>query len=211
MTYAQQPYDQSSQQSQQNQLGQSTNEPPVGEPYFGVGFGKALKRFFAGYVKFNGRASRSEFWWAQLWQAIIFVIPMTVYFVGAMVVAFSTSYELSMYGTADAEDVIAMFLEIIAWSIPMVLVSLALLLPSYAIFWRRLHDAGFSGLFALLSLLGLSIIPTIMCIMPTSHEATKYGPGATPQPPQFAPQSGMYPPQNQYPQQNPYGNQYPPQ
>ena len=180
---------------------QSAGEPPVGEPYFGVGFGKSLKRFLAGYVKFDGRASRAEYWWSYLWMQIILLIPILIYVIGATVVAFSFSFQMAYASQMSPDMALQMMLGMFAWAIPLVLVSLALTLPSYAIMWRRLHDAGFSGALALLSLIGLSIIPTIMCIMPTSPEALKYGPGAVPQ------QHPQYPPQyqGQYPQQ------YPPQ
>ena len=187
-------YDQYS-ASAQTYGAQPAGEPPVGEPYFGVGFGKALKRFFAGYVKFNGRASRSEYWWAYLWMQIILFVPIMIYIIGVSLVVINLSFQAATLRAVDPAFVLELTVGIILWMLPMIIVSLALMLPSYAIMWRRLHDAGFSGALALLGLIGLSIIPLIMCIMPTSQEAMKYGPGAVPQP---------HPPQ-QYPVQ------YPPQ
>ncbi len=40
-----------------------------------VGFGEALKRGFSNYANFNGRASRSEYWWWAL-STIICCIPI---------------------------------------------------------------------------------------------------------------------------------------
>lgn len=40
-----------------------------------MGFSEAIKRFFKGYVTFNGRASRSEFWYAQL-----LIVLMSLFF-----------------------------------------------------------------------------------------------------------------------------------
>lgn len=41
------------------------------EPHHGyVGFGQAIVLFFKNYVNFTGRASKSEYWWAFLFQSI---------------------------------------------------------------------------------------------------------------------------------------------
>lgn len=36
-----------------------------------VSFGEAIKRFFAGYLQFHGRARRSEFWFAFLFTGLV--------------------------------------------------------------------------------------------------------------------------------------------
>ena len=202
MTYDQYPGGQYSEPAQNYdaQPGHTAGEPPVGEPYFGVSFFKALKRFFAGYVKFDGRASRSEYWWAYLWMQILLIVPILIYIIGVFYVTINMSYQAATSTTMDPDLIWQSTVGVILWMLPMFIVSLALTLPSYSIMWRRLHDAGFSGLLALLNLVGLGIIPLIMCIMPTSREALKYGPGAVPQ---------MMPPQQYPPQQ--YQQQYPPQ
>ena len=41
-------------------------EPPKHQPYYGANPLQATKRFFTKYATFNGRASRSEFWWPLL-------------------------------------------------------------------------------------------------------------------------------------------------
>ena len=40
----------------------------------GATFGQAVQRFWAKYATFNGRASRSEFWWAYLGLVVIYVV-----------------------------------------------------------------------------------------------------------------------------------------
>ena len=54
---------------------------PVGPNRYGeVGtpmeFGQAVKAYFSNYFNFQGRASRSEFWWAMLFVTIISFIPL---------------------------------------------------------------------------------------------------------------------------------------
>ena len=203
----------------------AASEPPVGEPLFGARFGQAFKRFWRGYVQFQGRASRSEFWFAYLAMTLLTFIPAIIYVVG---LTGTLMANLSTATPAQLDDdayVTSVILAGLGWAIPMIVLSLAMLLPTYAMMWRRLHDAGFSGAFALLNLVSLGIVPIIMCILPTSPNALKYGPGAVPGVPAagqqyvqhpygyggqpgFDPSSQQghqpYPPQGQ-PPQNPYG------
>ncbi|WP_336740356.1 DUF805 domain-containing protein [Aureimonas altamirensis] len=45
-----------------------------GSPAEPAGFVEAVKRFFANYVNFRDRASRSEFWYAMLFYALLFFL-----------------------------------------------------------------------------------------------------------------------------------------
>ena len=78
-------------------------------------FGEAVKRCFKKYADFNGRASRAEYWWFMLFNCIISVI-------------------FSGLGQA------ANFFNILGG-----LYSLAVLVPSLAVAWRRMHDIGKGG------------------------------------------------------------------
>lgn len=206
MTYQQQPYAGANQPGYGQQP--STMEPPIGQPYFGVGFGRAFKRFWRGYVIFKGRASRAEYWWAFLWLQIIMFILAFVYVIGAivtMLVQFSDPTNLTSSAVNDPGFALWTSLSILGWAAPMFLFSLASMLPMYAMTWRRLQDAGFHGALALLGIIGLSIVPVIMCIFPTSQDAAKYGPGAVPAP-EFPPGVYYEQPQQGYPQQG-FGQQ----
>ncbi|NMM98468.1 DUF805 domain-containing protein [Bifidobacterium olomucense] len=44
----------------------NADTPPLWAPWYGIGFGKAIVRFFRKTFYFHGRASRGEYWWAQL-------------------------------------------------------------------------------------------------------------------------------------------------
>ena len=60
-------------------------------PLYGATFGQAVKRFFKNYVKFSGRASRSEFWFAYLFTILVGIIPMLLGFAGSTIATLSAS------------------------------------------------------------------------------------------------------------------------
>lgn len=51
-----------------------------------VSFGEAIKLFFVNYVNFSGRASKSEYWWAFLFNIIISTVLAFIPFVGEVLV-----------------------------------------------------------------------------------------------------------------------------
>lgn len=113
-------------------------------PLVDCGFGQAVSRFFSKYTQFEGRASRSEFWWAYLFDAIVAIIFCI----------------LAVYNPYLS------FL-IIIWGI-------GTIVPQLSLTCRRLHDAGFSGLFLLLELLVIGEIALlIMCMLPSRPERWK--------------------------------------
>ncbi|WP_425845334.1 DUF805 domain-containing protein [Agrococcus sp. TSP3-2-1] len=152
--------------------------PPVGQPLHGASFGQAIKRFFQGYVQFSGRASRSEFWWAMLFTTVISLvaqIPFWIAYVG--LVARAIDAERAGAGsTVDPSYVLAPLGAMLGWLALLLVVGLALLLPTYAVMWRRLQDANFHGAFALLSVVGFGIVPLIMCILPSNPAGVQYDP-----------------------------------
>lgn len=92
-----------------------------------MGFIEAVKICFAKYATFEGRASRSEYWWFALFYFLVMIVC------GILAIPF-----------ADSE---AGFLFVMAL---MVIASLAMIVPIYAVTIRRLHDIGKSGWFILL-------------------------------------------------------------
>ena len=79
-----------------------------------LGFVDAVKRVVNKYAEFNGRASRAEFWW---WILACFIVS------GALsMVAGITGVKL--------------------FNIISGIFSLAILIPTLAVSWRRLHDTG---------------------------------------------------------------------
>lgn len=114
---------------------------PVGsQPGEQVNFVGAMKNFFRKYTQFSGRASRSEFWWAQAGQLLIFLV-LGLLLVVALVIMLSTA---DPYTDQVSGGAMALYLITLALS---VLVSLALIVPNIAVTVRRLHDTNRSGWF----------------------------------------------------------------
>lgn len=137
-------------------------EVPMDQPLYGASFGQAIKRFFKKYATFSGRASRSEYWWMVLFNAIIIGVLYGV-FIGML------------FGSMDMETG---ELTGAGFMFPMVLMSLyglAVLLPSIAVAMRRLHDANFSGWFYWLSLTGIGAIAVlIMELLPSNPQGARF-------------------------------------
>ncbi|WP_315583455.1 DUF805 domain-containing protein [Actinomyces viscosus] len=126
--------------------------PPNVAPLPGASFGDALKRYFQRYAQFRGYASPSEFWWPFL--VLQMLIPFVLYI---LAIALGASAATS----GSEEPPMASFLLLGL----LMIYCLAIVLPSYALMVRRLHDTGKSGLFVLFQFVGLGIIPLILCCM----------------------------------------------
>ncbi|MBD5216201.1 MAG: DUF805 domain-containing protein [Bacteroidales bacterium] len=101
------------------------------------------------YCDFNGRASRSEYWWYVLFTVILSVI----------IQAFGViSSDVSLYLGA--------------------IVNLALLLPGLSLCVRRLHDINKSGWFILLGLIPIvgAIILIVWFCKESEMQPNQYGP-----------------------------------
>lgn len=126
----------------------TTETPPLSQPLYGATFGQACSRFLKKYSHISGYASRSEYWWAQL---------------GLYLYALFTSFVLfGVLGRMlppEAEDGLL---------VVMALSGLLVLLPQIAVSVRRLHDAGFSGLWFIVGCIPVfSIIFFVLTLMPT--------------------------------------------
>ena len=102
------------------------------------------------YAKFEGRATRSEFWW---FYAFYVICAYAAQFIGGMI---------------DAK--VGMILGVV--------VALALLLPNFGVFVRRMHDIGKSGwswLWGLIPCVG-GIILLVFCIKESQPGDNQYGP-----------------------------------
>jgi uncharacterized membrane protein YhaH (DUF805 family) len=153
--------------------------PSLDLPHYGVGFVDAVKRVFKKYATFKGRASRSEYWWWTLFTFVIYLVLGLLTFAVGM----GTSRDGGRTPGALAIPLIILF----------TVFFLGILLPTLALTVRRLHDAGYSGLLALLLLLPYlgSLIILIFALLPSSPAGAKYDPiPASPSPP------NPYPPQN---------------
>jgi uncharacterized membrane protein YhaH (DUF805 family) len=92
-----------------------------------MSFGEAVQSGFDNYVNFNGRASRSAYWWVLFGLLVSVVARVVDGLVGSNIVRYDQN------GTAVGVGIISS------------LVGLALLLPSISVLVRRLHDTNRSG------------------------------------------------------------------
>ena len=108
------------------------------------------------YVDFNGRARRMEYWCFALFQMIAVIL--------ACVLGFALDY---LFGTPG-----------IVTTVLVVLVSLGLVLPGFAVLLRRLHDIGKSGWWVFISLVPCvgSIILLVFLFLDSQPGTNAYGP-----------------------------------
>lgn len=106
------------------------------------------------YADFDGRASRQEFWMFNLFY-LLFVIAISL-----LIIPFGNS-----------ETGLNIIFGII------VIYSLGLAIPIWAVTVRRLHDIGLSGWWSLLSFIPYlgTVILLIMCCMDSKPGSNKYG------------------------------------
>ncbi|ARC56966.1 Inner membrane protein YhaI [Frondihabitans sp. 762G35] len=111
---------------------------PMSQPLPGASFSQAVSRFWKKYATFSGRASRSEYWWWYL-------------------VAFLVNAFLNSLGRVDGPA--GQVFQAVAgvW-------SLAIIIPTLALLWRRLHDTNRSGLWAFAPLV-LAVIGVVLAVV----------------------------------------------
>ena len=136
---------------------------PLSAPYYGASLPIAFARYWRKYATFNGRASRSEFWWWELVALIIGAILMAIYI---------PSLLASTTGGHGIRINAGIAIVIVVGGI----VFFATVVPSLALSWRRLHDANLSGWFILLSLVPSvgGLIVLILCVLPSNPEGARF-------------------------------------
>ena len=139
-------------------------------------FGQSVKHVFSNYATFQGRASRSEFWWWYLFTTIIgfiLIIPALPWYFELLNTSVSASGAVAMpplTGLATLGLVLSLL-----W-------SLAILVPNIAVAMRRLHDTDRSGWWLLLWFLtccfGIgAIILIIFWVLPSTPGPNRFGEG----------------------------------
>ncbi len=130
-------------------------------------FSQSIKFCLSHYANFEGRATRSEFWWFFLFCSLVTVvisIPATVLLI--LAVANSGS------GTGIALMVAGIVLFVAA-----VAFSLAMVIPNLAVGCRRLHDKGLSGWLQLIQLISPGIIVLwVLWALEGDRQDNQYGP-----------------------------------
>ncbi|MFD1442169.1 DUF805 domain-containing protein [Lacticaseibacillus hegangensis] len=107
----------------------------TGNTYYRAGFLRAGIGFFANYVNFTGRSSRSEYWWVALWRLLIAVL-----FVAAAWLILGVDEGIVKLFSGDMPRLASL----IAWLLILILYGLASIVPALALEVRRFRDAGWS-------------------------------------------------------------------
>lgn len=113
-----------------------------------MGFSEAVRVCLRKYVTFSGRAKRPEYWYFILFMflgGIIFSVIDYVLFGGSTETT-PTSVEVQSNGPLTS------------------IFNLAVLLPSLAVGWRRMHDTGRSGMFLFFPLMVMICVGAYLAI-----------------------------------------------
>ena len=132
-----------------------------------MSFGDAVRTCLNKYATFDGRASRSEFWWFYLFTALAtFVVYLIPLFFGIIAGAAGDNALGAIFGILAVIGFILVFV-----------VAIGLLIPMLAVGCRRLHDRGQSGWLQLLFLVPCgNIVLIIFWIMEGTPGDNAYGP-----------------------------------
>lgn len=123
----------------------------------------AVSNGFAKIFNFSGRASRSEYWWFFLLGFIISIVTLLID--SKTILAFL----LANGGVFDIPQISTLGLTT-PW------VWLVLSIPMISLSVRRLHDAGFSGFWFLLSFIPLGgLVLMILYMLPSQNTTTHHG------------------------------------
>lgn len=136
---------------------------PLWAPYYSAPPVTAIARFWRKYARFDGRASRSEFWWAVLANALVWVVIVVVLQAGAAVGA-----EVIPPGRPNA-GILPGTIIASAW-------LLVTLVPGLALLARRFHDLNLNGwllLILLVPTLG-PIVVAILALLPSSAAGARF-------------------------------------
>ena len=126
-------------------------------------FIQAVQNVLRNYANFEGRASRSEFWWFYLFH--LFTV-----FGGLLILVLLTGATEAALGRQAAGPVAGIFMLLL------MLVWLGLAIPSLAVSVRRLHDTDHSGAWLLLAFVPFGfIVLLVWYLTPSSLGPNRYG------------------------------------
>lgn len=136
-----------------------------------MGFKESVRKCLKNYATFEGRATRSEFWWFYLFATLVTTVAILPGYILVIAGAATTD--------AGATPGPVLWIGVILLGLGS-LVALAFIIPIYAVGCRRLHDRGQSGWLQLLLLVPCGhIVLLIFWLMDGTPGDNAYGPKPT--------------------------------
>lgn len=138
--------------------------PALNLPYYGAPIGAAVQRFFKKYATFTGRASRSEYWWWALVQAV-------VSFALTLLAVATSGRTVDEFGNPMAPTGLGLvfFIVYLLW-------ALATIIPHLALTVRRLHDTNRSGFWIFIAFVPFvgGIIQFVFMLLDSKPEGARF-------------------------------------
>ena len=132
-----------------------------------MSFTDAVRTCINKFATFDGRATRSEFWWFYLFAVVVVFIGYVPIFILTFIGASSNDGAISSIFT---------IISVIFWIVWLIVV-IALYIPLLAVGSRRLHDRGQSGWLQLLYLVPCgSIVLLVFFALEGTPGDNAYGP-----------------------------------
>lgn len=133
---------------------------------------KEWKTCLQNYVNFKGRARRREYWMFLLVNFIVYMLfSMTIYLLSKELGTMTEDL------LGDGMDMMTAYIYL-GVSAVLLLYSLAMVIPGFAVLFRRLHDIGKSGAWILIGLVPIAGFIILIVFLATDSQAgeNKYGP-----------------------------------
>ena len=130
-----------------------------------MSFTEAVRTCISKYATFDGRATRSEFWWFYLFIVLVSAIGYIPFLI------------LAALGSGDSGVSTIFGILAVIWMIVWIIAMIALIIPQLAVGCRRLHDRGQSGWLQLLLLVPCgNIVLIVFWVMEGTPGDNAYGP-----------------------------------
>ncbi len=138
---------------------------PLGAPLYGASLPQAVSRFFRKYARFDGRASRSEYWWFVLVNVLVYLL------LGALAILLGV-----VTGEPGPTGGVYMGPGGAIGGVLVLIWLIVTFVPGLALTVRRLHDGNFSGWLILLNLIPSigGMILLVLTILPANPEGARY-------------------------------------
>ena len=145
----------------------TTTPVPLSAPLYGASLPQAVARFFRKYATFSGRASRSEYWWWVLANALV---ALAFNLIGSLTDPQFTSRMIDLLSPFASGGSLPLTSPV---GVAFLLYATAILIPALALTWRRLHDVDRSGAWFFITL--VPIIGAIVLLVFTLLSARPAG------------------------------------